>query len=102
MKRLMLVGLVVGTLGLSVGCDWRKAYLSAKAEYIVFKDTIKIQCANGEIEAGRCTLLAAADKRLVALDKTVKAVDSTRAEVKAALEQLELVVEQQKDALAGN
>jgi len=97
--RLLLVVLFVGLVSFS--CKIKETYLSLRADYSVFKETIAIQCANDEISQARCDLLAAADGRLVALDKTVHQGESTRKDIKAALQQLEAVIDQQKDALAG-
>ena len=97
--KLLLVALFVSVL--SLGCKPLEVYTSLRGDYSAFKSAIAAQCTSGEISEARCTLLAAADKRLVALDKIVNAGESTRKQIKDALEQLELVVEQQKDALSG-
>jgi hypothetical protein len=98
--KVVLMALAIGVV--SLGCNLREAYLGLRADYSVFKGTIATQCANGEISQARCDLLAAADSRLRALDAVIHEGESSRKEIKAALQQLEAVVEQQKDALAGN
>jgi len=97
--KLLFVVLCVGLV--SLGCKFRETYLSLRADYSVFKSAIADQCASGELSEARCTLLAAADGRLIALDAIVSEGESSRNKIKEALQQLEAVIEQQKDALAG-
>lgn len=100
--RKILIVLAVTVAILATGCPLKDKYLEMRVEYIAFRDTVKAGCASEEVRASACTILGKADVYLTNLDTKARQADASRKEIKAALEDLESVIELQKNALLGN